>query len=751
MPKRKNLNNRRRKSELSSKSKGKLLFLFLMFIIAFAGLGTRVFFIKEVHGEEYETAAKTQQVNRYDSVIPPNRGAITDRNNQTLAVSTTVYNIILDVRVLVTYSQEEQEKTIKALSEALEGVEYETLKDYITIVDPENNTPKLDTSYKILAKKQPREVKEALEAQELKGVVYEKDSKRKYPGDTLASHVIGFVRDSMWGLEKEYNSYMSGVSGRAYITFDGAKGAVEHEIPAEDGCTVVTTLDYTMQTFAEEAVENMVAEYNPENAAAMIMDPNTGEILAMASSPNFNLNDPANPIALSTDESFKERWEAMTPDEQVEYLNNTWTNFNITSTFEPGSIYKPIVVAAALEEGVISPTDTYYCSGSKQVADRTIGCHLRSGHGTQTVEQVLANSCNVGMMDIAAKMGVDMMYKYQKDFGFGQLTGIDLPREESAKALLHAKENIGVTELATMSFGQGFNATAIQALNAMAAVINGGSLMKPYIVSQVVDRDGNIVKENKPEVVRKVISKETSDIVREQLVSVVENGTGKKARIEGYKVGGKTGTAEQNRTEPREYTVSFIGYLPADNPQYIAITLIHKPEHYQDGVTTVAPEMKRLMENIIKYKSIEPNYEVEGSGSNDENTTTVYDYTGSSLPDVLNEISGRNLDYEIVGTGNLVVNQVPHGITEVSEGTKVILYVEKDANETGTIAVPNVKGMSYGEAVTEIVDAGLTVDEESGETDGVVVSTTPSIGVTVEEGTSVILKMEKKEEPEETG
>ncbi len=735
---------KKRRGAIAARIRGKLVIMLLAFSAAFVGLGSRVFFIKEAHGEEYETASKTQQVSKYDNVIPANRGSITDRNNQVLAVSTTVYNIILDVRVLVTYEAEEQEKTIKALSEALEGVEYETLKDYITIVDPENKTPKLDTHYKVLSKKQPREVKEALEAQEIKGVVYEKDSKRKYPGDTFASHVIGFVRDAMWGLEKQYNEYMSGVSGRSYITYDGSKGVSEHEIAAEDGCTVVTTLDYAIQGFSEEIVKDLMEEYNPETASAIVMDPNTGEILAMASAFEFNLNDPANPVALS-DASFKAKWELMTTEEQLKYLNNSWKNFNISSTFEPGSIYKPIVAAAAIEEKIISESDTYYCSGSKVVGGMTIGCHLRSGHGTQTLEQVLANSCNVGMMDIAEKMGVDLMYKYQHDFGFGQPTGIDLPYETDASSLLFSKSEIGVTELATMSFGQGFNSTAIQALNAVAAVINGGNLMRPYVVSQVVDSKGNIVFENSPQVMKKVISEETSQIIRHDLISVVENGTGKKAKISGYTFGGKTGTAEQNRTEPREYTVSFIGFIPAENPQYAAIALIHKPEHYEDGVTTVAPAMKKLFENIIKYKSIAPDYEDDESRSKKENSTTVYDYTGSSLPDVLNEISGRNLEYEIVGSGNLVVNQVPHGVTEVAEGSKIILYVEKDENETGTIIVPDVRGMEYGEAVTAIIDAGLSLNDD-GEQSGTVKATKPAAGVTVDKNTEITLIMNEESE-----
>ncbi|MDD3569861.1 MAG: penicillin-binding transpeptidase domain-containing protein [Lachnospiraceae bacterium] len=726
--------------------KAKLAFILFVLLAGFSSLGARVFYIKNVHGEEYETAAKTQQISRYDSIIAPNRGTITDRNNQALAVSTTVYNIVLDARVLVQNEEAEQEKTIKALSDTLEGVDYSTLKEYITI-DPVTKKPKLDTSWKVLAKKQSREVKESLEAMGLKGVVYQKDTQRKYTSGTLASQVIGFIRDAMWGLEKQYNVYMSGVAGRSFITYDGVNGAVNQEIPAQDGDTIVTTLDYTIQTFAEEAVKQGMEEYNPENAAAIVMDPNTGEILAMAAGPSFDPNNPAEPLALDS-EGFASMWENMDTKDQYKYLDGVWKNFNVSSTFEPGSIFKPMVVAAALEEGVIKNTDTFYCGGNKQVADRKINCNVRSGHGTLTVEQVLAYSCNVGMMDIADKMGPSMFYKYQRDFGFGSLTGVDLPSEVSASSLMYTEDRIKSTELATMSFGQSFNSTALQAINAMAAVINGGNLMRPYIVSQVVDKNGNVIKETKPEVIRKVISQETSDIVRKDLITTVEVGTGKKAKIQGYTIGGKTGTAQQGVRADDKYTVSFIGFLPADNPQYIAITLIHKPETYADGVTTVSPIMKALFEKIIKYKSIEPSYAIEEGKKSNEKNVIVNDYTNCTLFDVLTELEINNLNYELVGSGNNVVNQVPHGGAEVLEGSKVILYVEKGEGETGNVIVPTVKGLQYEEAVTALVDAGLEVVLKGDKT-GIVTDVSPKSGVTVEEGTEVTITISAKEKEQQ--
>lgn len=727
------------------RTRNKLYFLAVVLFIIFIGLGSRVGYLKSVHGAEYETLAKTQQVSRYDSVISPNRGTITDRNNQPLAISTTVYNIILDVRVLVMNDIKEQEKTITALSQALEGVEYETLKEYITI-DSATGKPNLDTSWKILAKAQSREIKEALEEQKLKGVIYDKDTKRRYPAESMGAKVIGFMRDAMWGLEKQYNEFMSGVSGRSFITYNEKDGAIAQEIPAEDGNTIVTTLDYTIQSYAEESVNRAMKEYSPEFAGTIVMDPNTGEIFAMASAPNFNLNDPATPIALS-DEEFKKMWDEMTSEEQYEYLNETWKNFNISSTFEPGSTFKPIVVAAAIEEGIITNSNTYFCGGSKVVADKTIRCHLRSGHGTQTVEEALANSCNVAMMEIGAKMGKETLYKYMRDFGFHSLTGIDLPNEASANssAVMYTPDRMGPVELATMSFGQSFGATPLQSLNAMAAAINGGNLMRPYVVSQVVNKNGSVIKENRPELIRKVISQETSDIIRHDLIATVENGTGKKAKIAGYTYGAKTGTGQQGDRTKNEHSVSFIGYLPAENPQFIVMTYIQKPESYKDGVTSVSPIIKEFFEKLIKYKGIEPTYEVTPGTVKDNKKVMVEQYVGGLLFEVLTELEAKNLQYEIVGKGNKVVNQVPKGLTEVLEGTKVTLYVEKEEDESGGVIVPDVKGKSYEDAVSAIIGCGLEA-VISGEEEGVVIKTEPLSGVTVEAKSEVKIIMGKSGE-----
>ncbi len=715
----------------------RLTVILLLFLGAFGGLLGRSAYLKYKYGEEYETAAKNQQVNRYDTIISPNRGSIVDRNKYALAVSTTVYNIVLDVRVLVEHKPEEQEKTLLALSEVLE-LDYNELKGYTTI-NPSTGKPMLDTNWKVLKKACSKEIKEDLESRGLKGVVYEKDTQRSYPTGKTAAQTIGFTRNVSWGLERYYDKYMEGIPGRSFISYDVNGDVNALEMDAEDGYTVVTTLDYTIQQFAEDAVKTAMESYNPENAAAIVMDPNTGEVLAMAQGQTFDPNDPATPINLENEE-FAEKWELMSDEEKYEYLNGVWKNFNVSSTYEPGSIFKPVTVAAAIEEGIIDPYSTYYCPGYSVVADRTIRCHLESGHGTVDVEHALSESCNVAMITIAQKMGASIFYKYQKEFGFGEKTNIDLPSEEVG--IMYSEERINATELATMSFGQSFNCTSIQAITAFSALINGGNIIRPYVVSQIVDGDGNIVLENKPEVVRKVISQETSDIIKKFLVTTVETGTGKKAKIEGYKFGGKTGTAEQGVRGSNEHTVSFISYVPVDNPEYVVMSVIHKPETYADGVTTAAPMLKSIMENLIKYKSIEPSGEEEDGTTKDDGKITVGDYKESSLFDTLYELDSQGLEYEVVGTGNVVTGQVPAAGTVVEKGSKLLIYVQKGEEDGEGIKVPDVRGMDYESAVRDITAAGLSAVIKGDEENGVVKSQKPAYGIYVEKESEVVLTFE---------
>lgn len=700
--------------------------------------------MKVVHGAEYEAAAKNQQINRYDITIPPNRGSILDRNNQVLAISTTVYNVALDslqLAEVAELSPEEQEKTLTTLCEYFPELDYNTLKQYVTI-NPETGELYMNNHWKYLVKGIERSVKEELEAMNLKGVYFEKSSKRSYPLNSSACHLVGFTRgDAQWGLEGYYNSYMEGTPGRSFILYNGADSVVHQDYDAKDGDTIITTIDYNIQKIAEEVVAETAAEWPAKNVAAMVMDPYTGEIYAMAESHSFDLNNPNEIPEWETDTKYTENWDQLSSEEQLEYLNTMWKNFCVSDTYEPGSIFKPMLVAAALEEGVITPNSTFQCNGYTDIGGYRIKCHLVSGHGNINVEQIMAQSCNMGVIQIANLLGADKFYEYQREFGFGDYTGIDLPGEAAGQ--LHSKESIGPTELATMSFGQTFNCTSIQVIAAFSSLINGGNLVKPHVVSQIVDADGNVVLENDTEVVRRVISEKTSAYMRTALKATVENGLAKKLQIDGYSIGCKTGTAEQgSRTNDDLWALSNMSYFPAENPKYIVFTVINQPSDYVEGVQTPTPMTKKLIEGIIKYDNMEPTQPVEDEANLSQNkTVTVADYTDSVIFDVIGDLDGKELTYKVVGNGNTVVNQVPKGGTTVDVGSEVILYVQRSEEDTGTVSVPNVVGKNYEQAETTLTNAGFTVAFE-GDQSGTVTAQDPKYGVSVAKGSEVMLTLE---------
>lgn len=737
-----------RKSSGGIRANGRFAFILFAFFAAFALMFGRVLYMKVVHGAEYEAAAKNQQINRYDITIPPNRGSILDRNNQVLAISTTVYNVALDSLQLAEVAEqypEEQEKTLTTLCEYFPELDYNTLKQYVT-VNPETGELYMNNHWKYLVKGIERSVKEELEAMNLKGVYFEKSSQRSYPLNSSACHLVGFTRgDAQWGLEGYYNSYMEGTPGRSFILYNGADSVVHQDYDAKDGDTIITTIDYNIQKIAEEVVAETAAEWPAKNVAAMVMDPYTGEIYAMAESHSFDLNNPNEIPEWETDTKYTENWDQLSSEEQLEYLNTMWKNFCVSDTYEPGSIFKPMLVAAALEEGVITPNSTFQCNGYTDIGGYRIKCHLVSGHGNINVEQIMAQSCNMGVIQIANLLGVDKFYEYQREFGFGDYTGIDLPGEAAGQ--LHSKESIGPTELATMSFGQTFNCTSIQLISAFSSLINGGNLVKPHVVSQIVDADGNVVLENDTEVVRRVISEKTSAYMRTALKATVENGLAKKLQIDGYSIGCKTGTAEQgSRTNDDLYALSNMSYFPAENPKYIVFTVINQPSDYIEGVQTPTPMTKKLIEGIIKYDNLEPTQPVEDEANLSQNkTVTVADYTDSVIFDVIGDLDAKELTYKVVGNGNTVVNQVPKGGTTVDVGSEVILYVQRSEEDTGTVSVPNVVGKNYEQAETTLTNAGFTVAFE-GDQSGTVTAQDPKYGVSVAKGSEVMLTLEIPEE-----
>ena len=734
-----------KKTSVGIKAKTKFAFILFAFLLMLVYIFGRIAYFKDVHGQEYEAAAKERQINQGNRVIVAARGIIEDRNEQVLARSAMVYNVILDPLQLANRKQDVQERTIFTLCEYFPELDYATLKGYIAL-NPETGEINLPSHWKILVKGIDWDTKKALEEAGVMSIFFEEESRRVYPLKSTACHLLGFTRgDTQWGIEKYYNDYMAGMAGRAFAVYQNGNRVSYEEYDAQDGDTVITTLDYVIQQAAEEVVAETQALWPSETVAAMVMNPNTGEIYAMAQSDHYDLNNPAVPSRLEVDAAFEETWEAMENDEQMNYLNAMWRNFCISSTYEPGSGYKPLVVAAAIEEGRITANSTFYCGGHMEISGYTINCHLRSGHGMITVEEIMAQSCNMGVIQIAQLLGAGKFYEYQRNFGFGQRTGIDLPGEADAAWLLHSPSSIGASELATMSFGQTFNSTSIQMLVAFASLINGGNVLEPYVVSRIVDTNGNITFENKPTVVRKVLSQKTSDYIRVALKATVEYGTGKRIEIDGYSIGCKTGSAEQgSRSRDDLWTLTHMSYFPVENPQYIILTVMHLPESYADGVQSTAPMTKSLIEKIIKYKNMEPTESgnAQSVGVGDE-SVTIPNYIGSATFGVVGDLDGRGLRYKVVGTGNTITNQVPKEGTRVAVGSEIILYVERSEEDSGAVAVPNVVGQDYSTAAELLSNAGFEVVFE-GERDGRVVRQSPQHGISVAKGSEVKLVLEQQ-------
>ncbi len=692
-----------------------IIFIMLAFI-GFSGF-YRVWAIKISKGAEYEAASINNQVNKVrDEIVNPNRGDILDRNHQTLAVGNTVFNIVLDVRILAQQDSDTQAETVDKINAILE-IDKEEIQGYLK-KDAEGK-PTKDTNYLVIAKKVDYTKGKAIEALGYNWLYTETDTKRTYTNSTLAAQVLGFMRgDVLTGLEKQYNDDMTGTPGRNFRTYEEDGSVVTQLQEPIKGNTLITTLDQTMQQYADDACKVAYNSYGAEYTATIIMNPNTGEIYSMAQYPGFDSNNPMALTDLESKSEVKENWDKMTDEERSVYANKAWSNFAISKSFEPGSIYKPIVVAMALEEGLITPSSTFVCNGAKTVSgwSEPIHCHKTSGHGQLDVKGVLANSCNVGMMEIIEKMSPEIYYKYQQDFGFHQKTGIDLPDENAvdSSSLMYTLDRLNNVEMATSSFGQGFNCTALQALNAFCATINGGRLMRPYVVSQVVDADGNVVKENSPKVVRQVISQETSDYLRKAMQAVLSSdGTGKKAVIQGYAMGGKTGTAEQSPRDNKTYVLSFISYLSVDNPDIIVMTVIDRPQGYYDGCDiSPVPMLRGIMEKIIQYKAIAPSASADTEDLELEtNTTQLSDYKGKSLKNTIAELVNMGLDFEILSAGgDTVTAQHPEAGTAMEKGGKVLLNTE---NKSGSelIAVPDVTGNSVENAkqMLEAVGFGCSV------------------------------------------
>ena len=566
-------------------NKKKIMVVFLCAALILAALIGRLVYLMIFDADYYQELA--QDLHEREREIKAARGEIVDRNGVVLATNRTVCTIS------VIHSQvEEPEEVISVLSRELELDEAEVRKKVEKVSSMEKIRTNVD-----------KETGDRIRGYDLAGVKVDEDYKRYYPYDELASRVLGFTggdNQGIIGLEVKYEEYLKGING-TILTVTDARG-VELEGVAEDriepvpGETLQVSLDYNIQSYCQQAAEKVMEEKQAEAVSILLMNPQNGEIYAMVNVPEFNLNEPYE-LNTGADEA------SLTDEELQDELNQMWRNRCINDTYEPGSVFKIITSSACLEEGVVSLDDTFFCPGYRIVEDRKIRCHKVGGHGQETFVQGIQNSCNPVFMDIGLRLGAGRFYDYFEEFGLMKLTNIDLPGE--AGTIMHRKEDIGTVELVTMTFGQSFQVTPIQMAVTVSSIVNGGNRVTPHVGTAVLDRDGNVVEEFDHEVESGIVSEETSETMRMLLESVVAEGSGKNAYLEGYSIGGKTATSQTLPRSANKYIASFLGFAPADDPQILGMVIIHDPQGVYYGGTIAAPVLRSIYDNVLPYLGIE--------------------------------------------------------------------------------------------------------------------------------------------------
>lgn len=566
-------------------NKKKILIVFTCAFFMILGLIGRLVYLMVFDAEYYQE--KAESLHEREREIKAARGEIVDRNGTVLATNKTVCTIS------VIHSQiTDPELVIEVLSRELELKEEDVRKR----VEKVSSMEKIKTNVE-------KEVGDRIRNYNLAGVKVDEDYKRYYPYDEAASTVLGFTggdNQGIIGLEVKYEEALKGING-TILTVTDARG-IELEGVAEDriepvaGNTLQITLDYNIQAYCQQAAQKVMEEKQADGVSVMLMNPQNGEILAMVNVPEFNLNDP---FTLNTDADMT----GITDEEKQDLLNQMWRNRCINDTYEPGSTFKVITSAACLEEGVVHLDDTFSCPGYRIVEDRKIRCHKVGGHGAETFVQGIQNSCNPVFMDIGLRLGADKFYDYFQQFGLLSLTNVDLPGE--AGTIMHKKEDIGLVELATMTFGQSFQITPIQLMTTVSSIVNGGNRIIPHLGKTVLSREGEVLETFEYEVKRGIVSKETSETMRMLLESVVSEGSGKNAYLEGYEIGGKTATSQTLPRSANKYIASFIGFAPADDPQIIGMVIIYNPQGVYYGGTIAAPVLRSIYDNVLPYLGIE--------------------------------------------------------------------------------------------------------------------------------------------------
>lgn len=674
-----------------------LAFLYGIGALIYAGL---------INGEENRLKAERNQLS--DTQIAAERGTIYDSNMNVLAKSASAWLVYINPSQIKDDTQ--KELVVNGLSQIL-GVDADSVR---------TKAEKTKTGYQKIAGEVETDVKEALEAyidensdNKLSTIIgIDPDTKRYYPYSSFASTIIGFTNSDdqgVGGIEMQYDDDLTGVSGRIITAKNAQQGSMssdyETTYDAKPGESLVLTIDEVIQYYLEQGLEQALVDTGAKYAYGIVMDTDTGAILGMTSKPDFDLNNPRK----ISNAALSETIAAITDDTQraqetTNALYAQWRNRTISDTYEPGSVFKTVVVSAALEEGVVDLNTTYTCTGGIQVADNYQRCWKPGGHGHETLTQGLMNSCNPFFITIGQALGEERFYKYFEAFGFTEKTGIDLPAEAKPVAgkTYHALESMGISELSSSSFGQTFQVSPIQMITAVNTIANGGKLMQPYVVDSKLDSDGNVVYKTTPTVKRQVISEKTASTVADMMEQVVSIGTGKNAYVAGYHVAGKTGTSEKIGIEGA-YIASFAGFAPADNPEISILIAIDEPPGEHGGGAVAAPIASMLLEKIMTYLNVEPQYEDDELSNI---SSVAPSLVGKSVGDA--KVSAAKFTVKVVGSGTKVISQTPAAGQQMRTGGVIVVYTEENAAKQ-TATVPNLCNMSMSQANSAAVNAGFNI------------------------------------------
>ena len=669
--------DRAKVNQITIKNRKRLLgaFAFILFIMSV--LCFRCGWWQIVKGEELADTAAAQQTR--DSLVEAKRGVIYDRNKMELAVSGTAYSVWVrpaDLKTADSANKKEDltSEVISGLSGILE-MDDDEVRESVTA---DQNLIKIESG---LSKETADRIREL----ELTAVELSEDSRRFYPLGSFASHLIGSESDDntgLAGIEAYYNRYLTGVSGRRIqntdVSGNGLSYGFEEYYAAEDGLGVVLTIDEVVQNYVEKAIVSCQKKTQADRVMCLVMDTETAEILAMAVTPEY---DPNNPREAPT-EAEQKKLDSMSDKKKVEYWNKMWRNPLLQDTYEPGSTFKLMTTSIALEEGLTSPSETFYDNGSIDVSGETLKCWSDVPHGKQTLEEAVGNSCNPVFVTLGLRIGKERFYNYMELFGYDSITGIDYPSE--ATAILQNEDTAGPVDLATMAYGHGIAVTPIQLATAVSAIGNGGVMMKPHLVKELVDSDGKTVRTFEPEEVRQIISKQTSDEVCDIMEYVVSEGGAETAYVEGYRVGGKTGTA--NKPKAGGYSEdtysSFIGMAPMNDPKVTVLVIVDSPVGIKYGSQTAAPCAQTIFKNILPYLGIETQYSDDETEKIEKNKTTVPDITGLSYEKAVSALEKAELKYKVQsgdssGDSFKVKDQYPKAGTKVDKKSTVYIYGSK--------------------------------------------------------------------------